>query len=123
MSVDTGAKVERSRRWARTRSRRAGRGPLVLLKWEKDPAQGEERVAQGCASSTEVSQAEKPSHPKEKIPTSNDPESSETATMSSRVIESHIPNAETAKVLREAREGKNLLHYDSLEEMFKDLGI
>ena len=35
----------------------------------------------------------------------------------------HLPNAETAKVLREAREGKNLLHYESLEEMFKDLGI
>jgi hypothetical protein len=75
------------------------------------------------ASSTEASQAEKPSHPKEKIPTSNDPESNETATKSSRVIESHIPNAETAKVLREAREGKNLLRYESLEEMFKDLGI
>ncbi len=35
----------------------------------------------------------------------------------------HVPNAETAKVRREAREGRNLLHYDSLEEMFKDLGI
>jgi hypothetical protein len=32
-------------------------------------------------------------------------------------------NAETAKVLRDAEAGKNLLHYPSLEAMFEDLGI
>ena len=32
-------------------------------------------------------------------------------------------NAETAKVLRDAETGKNLLHYPSLEAMFEDLGI
>ena len=42
---------------------------------------------------------------------------------SAGTAEGHVPNAETAKVLREAREGKNLLHYECLEEMFKDLGI
>jgi len=45
------------------------------------------------------------------------------ATKSPPTVEGHVPNAETAEVLREAREGKNLLHYESLEEMFKDLGI
>ncbi len=34
-----------------------------------------------------------------------------------------VPNEETAQVLRETREGKNLLHYEDLEAMFKDLGI
>jgi hypothetical protein len=32
-------------------------------------------------------------------------------------------NAETAKVLRDADAGKNLLIYPSLEDMFNDLGI
>ncbi|MHB1561913.1 MAG: hypothetical protein ACYC61_31065 [Isosphaeraceae bacterium] len=32
-------------------------------------------------------------------------------------------SAETAKVLRDAEAGKNLLHYPSLEAMFEDLGI
>lgn len=32
-------------------------------------------------------------------------------------------NAETAKVLRDAEAGKNLLTYRSLEDMFNDLGI
>jgi hypothetical protein len=45
------------------------------------------------------------------------------ATKSAPAIEGHVPNAETADVLRQAREGTNLLHYESLEEMFKDLGI
>ena len=34
-----------------------------------------------------------------------------------------IVNAETAKVLRDAEAGKNLLDYPSLEAMFEDLGI
>jgi hypothetical protein len=34
-----------------------------------------------------------------------------------------VPNAETARILREAEEGKNLLKYANLEEMFEDLGI
>jgi hypothetical protein len=34
-----------------------------------------------------------------------------------------VVNAKTAKVLRDADAGKNLLNYDSLEDMFKDLGM
>ena len=34
-----------------------------------------------------------------------------------------IVNAETARVLRDAEAGKNLLHYPSVEAMFEDLGI
>ena len=78
---------------------------------------------QAGASSTEAIQEGKASCPKDEIPASNDVASRETAAKSPRTIESHVPNAETAKVLREAREGKNVLRYDSLEEMFKDLGI
>ncbi len=74
-------------------------------------------------SSTEAIQELKASRPKDQTPASNDVASCETAAMSPRPIDSHVPNAETAKVLREAREGKNLLRYESLEEMFKDLGI
>jgi hypothetical protein len=40
-----------------------------------------------------------------------------------RAVEGHVPNDETAQVLREAQEGKNLLHYENLEAMFEDLGI
>jgi hypothetical protein len=75
------------------------------------------------ASSTEAAQANKLSHPNETIPAANDLASNATATKNLCIIESHVPNAETARVLREAREGKNLLRYESLEEMFKDLGI
>jgi len=74
-------------------------------------------------SSTEAIQEGKASGPKDEIPDSNDVASREMAGKIPRAIESHVPNAETAKVLREAREGKNLLRYESLEEMFKDLGI
>jgi hypothetical protein len=75
------------------------------------------------ASRTEAIQEEKVSGPKDEIPASNDVASRETVAKSPRTTESHVPNAETAKVLREAREGKNLLRYESLDEMFKDLGI
>jgi hypothetical protein len=75
------------------------------------------------ASSTDATQEGKPSRPKGHIPASNDVASRESTAKSPHTIESHVPNAETAKVLREAREGKNLLRYESLEEMFKDLGI
>jgi DNA-damage-inducible protein J len=34
-----------------------------------------------------------------------------------------IPNAATRKALREADAGKNLTHYDSVDEMFQDLGL
>ena len=47
----------------------------------------------------------------------------ETVAKSLRTIESHVPNGETAKVLRKAAEGKNLPRYESLDEKFKDLGI
>ena len=34
-----------------------------------------------------------------------------------------IPNAETRKAMREAEEGVGLKRYDSVDAMFKDLGI
>jgi hypothetical protein len=34
-----------------------------------------------------------------------------------------VVNTETARVLRDADAGKNLLDYTSLEDMFKDLGM
>jgi hypothetical protein len=34
-----------------------------------------------------------------------------------------VVNSETARVLRDADAGKNLLDYASLEDMFKDLGM
>ena len=45
------------------------------------------------------------------------------AKASSRSRTGTTVNAETAKVLRDAEAGKNLLHYPSLEAMFEDLGI
>src|SRR5439155_23269891 len=63
------------------------------------------------------------SNSKEKIAPSRGGASNAKAAQRPRDAEGHVPNAETAKVLREAREGKNLLHYESLEEMFKDLGL
>jgi len=75
------------------------------------------------APSTEAIQEGKVSNPEDKIPLSKDVASNDKATKSPRTALGHVPNAETAKVLLEASEGKNLLHYESLEEMFKDLGI
>lgn len=46
-----------------------------------------------------------------------------TATSKLRTEDGHVPNAETARVLREAEQGKNLVTYANLEEMFEDLGI
>lgn len=40
-----------------------------------------------------------------------------------RCPRSHIPKAETAKTLRDADAGKNLVHYSSLDAMFEDLAI
>ena len=74
-------------------------------------------------SSAEVTQEGDASHCKGKIAAPNDAASKEKSPNSPCTANGHLPNAETAKVLREAREGKNLLHYESLEEMFKDLGI
>ena len=45
------------------------------------------------------------------------------AKASSRSRKGTTLNAETAKVLRDAEAGENLLHYPSLEAMFEDLGI
>jgi hypothetical protein len=42
---------------------------------------------------------------------------------SKRSSRKDVVNAKTAKVLRDADAGKNLLNYDSLEDMFKDLGM
>jgi len=75
------------------------------------------------ALSTEAIQEDKVFNPKDKIRTPRGVASNDKATKSPRTAEGHLPNAETASVLRDAREGKNLLHYESLEEMFKDLGI
>ncbi len=35
----------------------------------------------------------------------------------------NIPNGETLKVFQETDEGKNLYHYEDVDEMFKKLGI
>lgn len=35
----------------------------------------------------------------------------------------NIPNAETVKVFQETDAGKNLYHYEEVDEMFKKLGI
>jgi hypothetical protein len=75
------------------------------------------------APSTEAIQEGKDSNPKDKIRPSKGVVSNDKATKSPRTALGHVPNAETAEVLREAREGKNLLHYESLEEMLKDVGI
>jgi DNA-damage-inducible protein J len=37
-------------------------------------------------------------------------------------FEVRLPNATTRKALREADAGVNLAHYDSVDEMFQDLG-
>lgn len=37
--------------------------------------------------------------------------------------EGNTPNEETAKVLKEVDEGKNLKTYKSTEEMFREMGI
>jgi len=38
-------------------------------------------------------------------------------------FEVRLPNEETRKVLQESDQGKNLVHYDSLDDVFEDLGI
>ncbi len=38
-------------------------------------------------------------------------------------FEVRIPNEETRKVLQESDQGKNLVPYDSLDDVFEDLGI
>jgi hypothetical protein len=73
--------------------------------------------------STEAIQEGKVSKPKEKVRPSKGVASNDKAAKNPHTVAVHVPNAETAEVLREAREGKNLLQYESLEEMFKDLGI
>jgi hypothetical protein len=35
----------------------------------------------------------------------------------------HIPNELTAKVIEETEAGKNLVHFDNKDELYKDLGI
>lgn len=35
----------------------------------------------------------------------------------------HVPNAETAEVLRKSQRGEDLHRFESMEEMFKKLGI
>jgi hypothetical protein len=75
------------------------------------------------APSTKATKKEKASNSKGKVPLSQGRGSKAKGPKGRREIEGHVPNAETAQVLREAREGKNLLHYDSLEEMYKDLGL
>jgi len=75
------------------------------------------------ALNTEAVQEGKVFNPKDMIRPSKGVASNDKATQSPRTALGHVPNAETARVLREARDGKNLLHYESLEEMFKDLGI
>jgi hypothetical protein len=75
------------------------------------------------APGAEATQEGKVSSPKDKTAPSKAGAPGTEATKGPRAAKGHVPNDETAEVLREAREGKNLLHYDSVEEMYKDLGI
>jgi len=103
---------------------KGGSQPARSSKGGKRSSPKEKNVSpRAGAPSTEAIQEVKVSNPMGTIPLSKDGASNDKATKSSRTAEGHVPNAETAKVLREAREGKNLLHYESLDEMFKDLGI
>ncbi len=77
----------------------------------------------GASKVAPSSKGDKVSSSKDLIMPPKSGTSSIEAIMSPPTVEGHVPNAETAEVLREARDGKNLLHYESLEEMFKDLGI
>jgi hypothetical protein len=76
----------------------------------------------GALSSNAIKEG-KGSDPKDKSALTTGDAAKDKATESPHTATGHVPNAETAKVLREAREGKNLLNYGSLEEMFDDLGI
>jgi hypothetical protein len=40
-----------------------------------------------------------------------------------RKVKGHVPNDETVQVLRDIEAGKGLLRYESLEDMYKDLGM
>ncbi len=102
------------------------RGPQSARssKLGKRPSPDEKNVApMAGASSSQAIGKGKAAGPKDKNPAWNDAVSNENATKRPETTVGHVPNEETAKVLREAREGKNLLHYESLEEMLKDLGI
>ncbi len=103
---------------------KGGSKPARSTKGGKRSSSKEKNVSpRAGAPSTEAIEEVKVPNPEDKISLSKDVASNDKATKSPRTAEDHVPNAETAKVLREAREGKNLLHYESLEEMFKDLGI
>jgi hypothetical protein len=77
----------------------------------------------GASQVAPSSKAGKVLSSKDQIVRSKAAEPSTKATKSPPTVDGHVPNDETAEVLREAQDGKNLLHYESLEEMFKDLGI
>jgi hypothetical protein len=74
------------------------------------------------APGAEATQGDRVSRPKDEIPHTKAGAPGTEAIKGLRAAEGHVPNNETAEVLREARNGKNLLHYDSVEEMYKDLG-
>ena len=77
----------------------------------------------GASQVPPSSKGGKMSSPKDQIVPSKAVAPSTKATKSPPTVEGHVPSDETAEVLRQAQDGKNLLHYESLEEMFKDLGI
>ena len=77
----------------------------------------------GASPVAPPSKAGKASSSKDQIVPSKAAAPSAEAAKSPPTVAGHVPNAETAEVLREAREGNNLLHYECREEMFKDLGI
>jgi len=100
---------------------KGGSQPARSSKGGKRSSPQEKNVSpRAGAPSTEAIQEVKVSNPKDKIPLSKDVASNDKGTKSPRTAEGRVPNAETAKVLREAREGKNLLHYKSLEEISVD---
>lgn len=38
-------------------------------------------------------------------------------------FDTHIPNEKTAKVMRDGQKGINVKHYNTIEELFKDLEL
>jgi hypothetical protein len=79
--------------------------------------------SQADAPSTKATKKDRASNSKGKVPLSKGGASKAKGPKGRRDTEGHVPNEETIKVLRDIEAGKGLLRYDSLEEMYKDLGM
>ena len=79
--------------------------------------------SQASTPSTKATKKDKTSSSRGKVPLSQGGGSRAKGSKSRRDTEGHVPNDETIKVLRDIEAGKGLLRYESLEEMYKDLGM